>query len=86
MIQKFKSYQFVRVAESCSNGGFAAIIHGSYADLFGGKDVKRYSLYKIEEDRIVDCQAWYDERHLELIDGGGLEKAAEMMADYDTRV
>jgi hypothetical protein len=86
--QRFRTYQFVHVSKEGGyhfsiHGDFDAIVHGSYADLFGGKDVDSYSLYKLSDGKIIDVLAWYDDWQLSLLPEQDQDKAAYLIENYN---
>jgi hypothetical protein len=89
--QKFKKLSFVRVCDvmprymSHFESGFDAIVKGTCSQLHGDTDIDNYSLYKIVNDKIVDCMAWYEENQLTLIDDNNRDKAEEMIEAYNFR-
>ncbi len=85
MIQKFRHYQFVHVKSGYSSMTFAldGIIHGSYSDLFGGKCVDKYSIFKLEDDVVVDCMAWFDEWQVSLSPEQDIDRAAQLIENYN---
>ncbi len=85
MKQKYIRYQFVRVVRHDQYGNFDAIIKGSYADLYGGKDIGIYSVYKDEGGKVVDCLAWFDEDQLSLYKDQSVVRAAEMIEAYNLK-
>ena len=89
MKQKFSKLSFVHVCEemppymSHFEKGFDAIVEGTYSQLYGGKDIKSYSLYQIEEGRIVDHISWYEENQLTLLPEQDRDKAESMIEEYN---
>jgi len=61
--------------------GFEAIVEYSYAQKFGGDDVKSYSLCQLKDGRIVNKIAWYDEEQLTLLDKD-TEKGFALLGQY----
>lgn len=88
MKQKFRILSFVRVCKempeymSHFDSDFDAIVEGTYSQLHGGRDVDSYSLYKIQDGKIVDNISWYEEDQLTLLPDQDREKAEEMVEDY----
>jgi hypothetical protein len=86
--QKFRRYQFVFVdkykdGKRSINGDFTGIISGSYSDQYGGKGVDTYTIYKLKDDKVVDCCSWYDDWQLTLLLVQDAEHAAELIERYN---
>ena len=72
MIQKFRRNALVRInkEEYGRRGGGLAIVNGSYAQTctsYSKKDFHKYSLWTIENGKITNCQSWFYEKDLELV-------------------
>ncbi len=91
MQQKFKRLTFVKVAGAMPihmahfPSGFIGIVDGTYSQKYGGKDIKSYSLYKVENDVIVNCISWYDESQLTELEEQNQDKAEEMIEAYNLK-
>ena len=89
--QKFSTLSFVRVENNGDsmmqhfNFGYDGIVEGTYAEMYGGDDVKSYSIYQIDEGRIVNHTSWYQESQLSLLPNQDPVKADEMIEDYKRR-
>ena len=91
MKQKFRKFTMVRVSEempsymSHFDCGFDAIVDGTYSQLYGGGDVKSYSLYVLSKDRkeIVNSVSWYEEDQLTELLEQNREKAEELVEKYN---
>lgn len=89
MKQKFGKLSFVRVCDkmpphmSHFEAGFDAIVEGTYSQLYGGSDITSYSLYKIENGKIVNQMSWYEENQLSLLPDQDRDKAEEMIEKYN---
>lgn len=73
--QKFQKGDYVRVAKDLGSSmshfpsDCNAIVIGSYADQFGGKDIKSYTLFLENRGE----SSWYEEWQLELIEASRLD-------------
>jgi hypothetical protein len=89
MKQKFKAFSFVRVCDEMPqhmvhfDKGFDAVVRGTYSQIYGGKDIDSYSLFKIRNGKIIATISWYDEDQLTQIDNAG--DPQEMVEDYHLR-
>lgn len=87
--QKFPRLSFVRVSKKmprCMShfpSGFLAIVEGTYSQLYGGRDIKKYSLYMIQKGKVTDEIAWYEEGQLTLANRQDKAKAEQMIEDYN---
>ena len=70
IMQKFNKYDYIRIVKDLGcfmshfQGDCDAIIIGSYADQFGGKDIKSYTVYLKGQGQV----SWYREHQLILIE------------------
>jgi len=93
MKQKFRKLTFVQVANEMPpemahfDKGFKGIVDGTYSQIYGGKDIKSYSIFKINRkgDKVVNCIAWYDESQLTELPDQDREKAEEMIEKYNLK-
>ena len=91
MRQKFGKLKFVRVCRdlppsmSHFHSDFDAIVKGSYSQIYGGDNIKEYSLYMIKDGRVVDNISWYSEEHLTLDACQDRDKAEDMIEEYNLR-
>lgn len=89
MKQKFRKFTFVKVSDdmpkniSHFDAGFIGIVNGTYSQIYGGKDVSSYSLYKVMSGKIVNCISWYKESQLAELPDQDREKAEQMIEDYN---
>jgi hypothetical protein len=92
MKQKFRKLTFVKVTDkmptymSHFDCGFTGIVDGTYSQMYGGggDSLKQYSLFKIEENTVVDQIAWYNEEQLTALKEQDTLKAEEMIEEYQT--
>ena len=93
MKQKFGKLTFVHVCKempefmSHFESDFDAIVDGTYSQLYGGKDIDSYSLYKLSENgkEIVNHISWYHERQLTALEKQDKELAEELIETYRFR-
>lgn len=89
MKQKFRKLTFVKVADKMPPSmqhfdcGFIGIIDGTYSQKYGGNDIYSYSLYKVEENKIVNCMSRYKENQLTALEEQDTLKAEEMIESYN---
>jgi hypothetical protein len=89
MRQKFGKLSFVHICKDMPNlmkhfdCDFDAIVNGTYSQIYGGKNIKNYSVYQIKEGRVVNKIAWYDENQLSLLPEQDRDKAEEMIEEYN---
>jgi len=64
---------------------FDAIVEGTYSQLYGGNDIKQYSLYKLSADgkKIVNNISWYYESQLTELPDQNRELMEEMVELYN---
>ena len=90
MKQKFRKLTFVRVCDemprtmSHFDSGFIGIVEGTYSQMFGGPNVDSYSLFKVEDNKVVNCIAWYHESQLTAIEEQDTLSAETMIEEYQT--
>lgn len=88
MKQKFGMLKFVRVCRDMPlsmkhfESDFDAIVEGTHSQIYGGYDIKSYSLYKVVKGVVVDSISWYKESQLTLLGEQDMEKAEQMIEDY----
>jgi hypothetical protein len=88
MKQKFRKLSFVKVCDEMPpmmrhfESGFEAIVAGTYSQIYGGGDTDSYSLFQIENGKIVDCISWYEENQLTLSENQDRDKAEDMIKEY----
>jgi hypothetical protein len=81
MQQKYGKLFFVTVKDF--DGKLrAAIIDGTYSQIYGGKDIKAYSLFIIEGNKITNQCAWYDESKIKRAELQDKELAENMIEAY----
>jgi hypothetical protein len=89
MKQKFGKLSFVYVTKdmppwmSHFDSDFDAIVAGTYSQLYGGKNISSYSLFKIEGGKVVNNISWYDEYQLSLLPDQDKDKAESMIEEYN---
>ena len=87
MKQKFRKLTFVDIGKKGTVQMFGdadcAIVEGTYSQLYGGDDVKSYSIYIVKGDKIINSCAWYDESELTEQENQDREKAEEMIERYN---
>lgn len=64
------------------DSGFYGIVEGTYSQKYGGTDIKSYSIFKIENNKVADCISWYPEELLSLAPVQDYERAEEMIEEY----
>ena len=93
MKQKFGKLTFVHVCKempevmSHFDSDFDAIVDGTYSQLFGGKDIDSYSLYKLNGNgkKIIDNISWYHEHQLSALEKQDEKLAEELIETYQQR-
>jgi len=89
MKQKFKKLSFIHVCKELPDdmshfeNDFDGIVCGTYSQEYGGGNIKDYCVYKLENGKIVDQIAWYDESQITLSDHQDRDKAEEMIEKYN---
>lgn len=83
MKQKFKRSSFVKVKTDHHEGN--GIIDCSYSQIYGGKNIKEYSIYVIENDNIINRLSWIDEEEIALCENQNQEKAETMIENYNLK-
>ena len=87
--QKFRRLSFVHVQREMPSSmahfdsDFDAIVEGTYSQLYGGRNIDSYSLYRLEGNKIVDNLSWYHEDQLTLLPEQDAEKAERMIEEYN---
>jgi hypothetical protein len=78
IVRKFKMLDrvWVGVSEWGRSDGFEAIIAGD-----GYATLKRYSVYEVDEGKVVNSSSWYDEDELTLLESD-IEENHKMVAQY----
>ncbi len=88
MKQKFRKLTFVRVAETMPPQmahfpkGFDAIVDGTYSQIYGGLNILEYSLFQIENGKVVNRIGWCWEDQLTELPEQDRERAEEMIEEY----
>ena len=93
MKKKFRRFTFVHVCKEMPDfmkhfdSDFDAIIGDSSLSTVrqDGTRIIEYSLYKIENDKIIDNVAWYYEYQLAALEKQDREKAEDMVWEWDLR-
>jgi len=93
MRQKFRRLTFVKVDDEMPpmmtyfEAGFIGIVDCTYSQAYGGgaEQLKKYSLFQIEGDKIVNTISWYHEHQLTALAEQDRDKAEEMVDEYQTR-
>lgn len=89
MKQKFGKLTFIRVSEDMPismrffDSGFNGIVDATYSQMYGGNDVSKYFLYKIEGGKVVNKIGWYKENQITMLDDQDKEKAEQMIEAYN---
>lgn len=89
MKQKFRKLTLVHVNRESPlstyhlPSEFDAIVNGTYSQLYGGKNITSYSLYKLRNGKIVDYLAWFHENQLTELPNQDREKAEELIEEYN---
>jgi len=89
MKQKFRKLSFVHVTKDMPDymghfdSDFDAIVDGTYSQIYGGRGLGSYALYKIEEGKVVNRLSWYKESQLILLPVQDYEKAEGMVEIYN---
>ena len=91
MKQKFGMLKFVKVCKEMPvsmqhfESDFVAIVDGTYSQKYGGNmTTQQYSVYRIQDGKVVGTIAWYNEDQLTLCDEQDYGKAIKMVEDYKT--
>jgi hypothetical protein len=90
MKQKFKKLSFVHVCKDMPSemrhfpSDFDAIVEGTYKQLCGGDDVDSYSLYMLQNGKIVNCISWYYEDQLTLLPYQDKIQAKKLIEKYES--
>lgn len=85
---KFRHLTFVRIAKKlCSSMSHFecdcdAIVDSTYAEQYGGNDIKNYTLFIIQNDKVVNRVAWYEEHQLTALPVQDQGLAQAMIDDY----
>lgn len=79
---------FVKIAKSGdaprSYRGYAAIVAGTYSQLFHTHNIRDYSLWIVGPDgRVVNRVSWYPEEELSLAPNQNRDAAEQMVEDYN---
>lgn len=91
MRQKFRMLSFVHVTNDMPiymqhfPKGFKGIVHGTYSQMFGGENIKSYSIYQTKDNKIVNQISWYEENQLKLCKKQNRKLAEEMIEEYNFR-
>lgn len=64
---------------------FIGIVRGTNSQLYNTSDIKSYSVYKLENDKVVNVMSWFDESQLELLDYQDRDLAEEKIEEYNLR-
>lgn len=93
--QKFKKGDLVHITENMPSymshftSDIDAVVIGSYADQFGGSDVKSYTLLLIKDGKWYNESSWYKEEQLTFIAYKGEEYIKQLRDEkeqYDKKV
>ncbi len=91
MQQKFRMLTFVKVSKEMPQSmshftkDFIGIIKGSYSQLYRGSNTHEYSIYQIENDKIINNISWYPESLLTECKKQNRKKSEEMIEQYNLR-
>lgn len=80
MRQKFYQLQIVK-----TDTDIEAIVKGTYSQIYGGDDIKNYSLYVLKDGKISDNVSWFSERQLSLNGEYDPIKAQDMIEEYELK-
>jgi len=86
--QKFRKLTFVRVVETMPlqmahfPKEFDAIVEGTYSQIYGGRNILEYSLFQIENGKVVDHKRWYWEDQLTELPEQDRKRAEKMIEEY----
>lgn len=91
MKQKFRRFTKVHVCKKMPSymshfeSDFDAIVEGTYSQLYGGTDIKSYSLYQLSNDgkKIVNNISWYEENQLTELPDQNRKPAEELIEKYN---
>jgi hypothetical protein len=87
MKQKFLIGSRVKIADAMPRSmshftkGVEAIVNGTYAQKYHGRNYSDYSLGIIKDGKIYNFSAWYPENLLTLVDDDTI-KGMEMLEEY----
>ena len=62
---------------------FNAIVNGTHSQMYGGKDIKSYSLYPLRNGKVEGSIAWYYESQLTLCDHQDKAWAEQAIEDHN---
>ena len=89
MKQKFGKLTFVHVCKDMPvhmkhfESDFDAIVCGTYSQIYGGNDINSYSLYVIENGKVVNSISWYKEYQIIALEDHNYKNAEEMIEEYN---
>lgn len=62
--------------------GFYGVVKETYSQFYGGECIDGYSIFKIENNKIVKCMSWYEENQLTLLNFQDPRVAEAMIEEY----
>lgn len=89
--QKFRQFSCVVFKHDISNDVLFkhmkyAIIRGTYSQLYGGQNVKSYSIYLVNKNnKIYNSCSWSQENVLEQVRRVSKNRAEEMVEEYNLK-
>jgi len=83
MKQKFSQLSFVKV--NCDRDIKNGIVAATYSQLYGGKNIGSYSVYKLVRGVVVDQYSWIDENELVLADTQDRMLAENLIENYNLK-
>ena len=90
--QKFSKYQFIHICKNMPlhmshfKSDFYGIIGYSYAEKYWGDDYKSYMIYQIENGKVVNGMAWYQESQISLLEKQNKKLAEKMIKEFKERM
>jgi hypothetical protein len=91
MKQKFGKLTFVNVTKDMPfymkhfDCGFKGIVDGTYSQIYGGRNINSYAIYKLEDGKVVNRISWYEENQLEFDEGQNRDLAENLIEEYNLR-
>jgi hypothetical protein len=93
MKQKFAQLTMVHVCKDMPSymshfySDFDGIVRGTYSQIYGGKNIKNYSIYMLDkkQKKIVNCICWYYEHQLTKLKKQNKKKCEELIESYNFR-
>lgn len=89
--QKFKRGEIVKVADKMPpcmehfETGFIGVVEYTYAQQYGGDDIKSYSLIMLDDNKKpIDSIAWYKENQLTIV-SEDTERGEKLIEEFNRR-